>query len=268
MTRLRKVQPMALPATVRAEVTGTKPKLAWVAPTELLVDGTYQRELSPQSVNLIRRIVAEFAWSRIKPPIVVATESGYHVIDGQHTAIAAASMDLKELPVFVVDAPDVLEQAQAFVSHNKNRLSITALDIHKAQVAAGDPMARTVHKVLGEVGVRLRYMSYGTKVEVGDTQCVAHVRRLFKQYGADHGRAVLSTLVKAKCLPIVEPQITAASELIRQKVTPGRLVMAIRIDLEGDLIKARSQATIKGARTWQILMGLWQSRLGPSLPTR
>lgn len=261
MSKLRKIAPMALPATVRAEVKGPRPILVWATPTDLLVDGAYQRDLSPASVSLIRKIVGEFAWSRIKPPVAVDTGAGYHVIDGQHTAIAAASLGIKELPIFVIDAPEVLDRAQAFVSHNKNRLTISALDIHRALVAGGDPLSRSIHKTLSDVGVRMRYMSFGTKTEVGDTQCVALIQRLFKRHGVEHARSVMTSLVRAKCCPIVEPQITAASELIAEKVSPARLSMAIRVDLENDLIRARSQATIKGQRAWQILKGIWEKRL-------
>jgi hypothetical protein len=35
--------------------------------------------------------VANWDWRRFKPPVVARTATGLEVIDGQHTAIAAAS---------------------------------------------------------------------------------------------------------------------------------------------------------------------------------
>ena len=259
---LRKIVPMTFPETVPAEVSGARPKLVWVAPTSLLVDSTYQRDLSPTSVRLIRTIVAEFAWTRIKPPVAVAVGAGYHVIDGQHTAIAAATIRLPELPVFVVDAPEVLERARAFVSHNRNRLAITPLDIHRALVSSGDPFACTVARVCRECGVRLRYVTFGQRVDVGDTQCISHVQRLFKRDGEKQARITLTALVRARCAPIQEPQLLAAAALVRDSaVAPGRLTAAIRIGLDEDLGIARRAAAQQKLRVWRCLADIWLKRL-------
>lgn len=260
---LRKIAPMLLPDTVRAIVDGPKPELHWVAPTELLVDGSYQRELSPQSVRLIRTIVKEFAWTRIKPPVAVRVEKGFHVIDGQHTAIAAASLGLAEIPIFVVAAPQIIERAQAFVSHNRNRLMITALDIHRALVAGGDPLAASVQKACDDLGVRFRYISHSSRAEVGDTQCISRVIGLFRTHGATQARAVLQVLVNAKCAPLTESHITAARQLLAEAIPAKRLIMAIRIGRDDDLIQARARAATDGVRTWQALKTIWEKRLKP-----
>lgn len=262
MSRLRRIVPMTLPETERASVRGPRPVLKWVKPTDLLVDGTYQRDLTSTSVRLIRRIVAEFAWSRIKPPIAVAVNNGFHVIDGQHTAIAAASLGLQALPIFVVDAPETLERSRAFVSHNRNRIAISALDIHRALVAGGDPLARSIDATCAAIGVRMRYIAYGEPVSVGDTQAIDRVQKLFKRFGVAHARSVLTVLVGAKCCPIHEAEITAAHEILTAGASPARLTMAVRVGLGNDLPKARADAMLKNMRAWQCLKVAWQKRMG------
>src|SRR6185437_3072554 len=114
------------------------PMVEWMAPTDLLVDDAYQRGLGPKSVDLIRRIVEHWDWRRFKPPIVAWTEAGFEVIDGQHTAIAAASRpDIAKIPVMVVVATAMTDRAQAFVGHNRDRLNVSPMQLHHAMVAAG-----------------------------------------------------------------------------------------------------------------------------------
>lgn len=258
---LRPVMPMLLPDTIRAPVVGARPELQWVKPTALLIDDTYQRDLRPSSIRVIRTIVSEFAWSRIKPPVAVRVGDGFHVIDGQHTAIAAASLGLKEIPIFVVDAPETAERARAFVSHNRNRLTITALDIHRALVAAKDPLSKSIADVCRDVGVTMRYMSHGQHIDIGDTQAIAHITKLFQRHGVPHARAALTVLVRAKCAPIAEPQISAVSELLRADVSATRLTRAVALDPPGDFVKARSNATLAKRRTWQVLAEIWSKRM-------
>ncbi len=91
MSSLRAIEPMALPGVEPGPIAGDMPRLEWGDPTTLWVDETYQRNISERLVKLIRKIVAEFAWRRFSPPKVVPVDGRRHVLDGQHTAIAAAS---------------------------------------------------------------------------------------------------------------------------------------------------------------------------------
>lgn len=69
---LRPIKPLALPeGMIRQQDLGKKPELIWVAPTALLVDETYQRDLSKRSISLLKKVVENFRWNRMKPPIVV-----------------------------------------------------------------------------------------------------------------------------------------------------------------------------------------------------
>ena len=60
-----------------------------IDPAELSIDASYQRDLSKKSLRLIQTLVKDWDWRRYKIPVVARVDDAWHVIDGQHTAIAA-----------------------------------------------------------------------------------------------------------------------------------------------------------------------------------
>ena len=113
------------------------PMVEWMDPADLLVEGRYQRELSQKSTDLIRKIVEGWDWRRFKPPIIAWTTRGFEIIDGQHTAIAAATHPtIDKIPVLVVEAAQIKDRATAFIGHNRDRLNVTPVQMHRAGVAA------------------------------------------------------------------------------------------------------------------------------------
>lgn len=90
---MRRVQPLESMKSLAGSARNDPPTMLWVKPTELCVDETYQRTLSRKSMSLITKIVQGWDWTHFKPPIVVKDEERdlFFVLDGQHTAIAAAS---------------------------------------------------------------------------------------------------------------------------------------------------------------------------------
>ena len=99
---------------------------------------------------------------------------GLHVIDGQHTAIAAASHPgIETIPVMIVDAPEQVERARAFMGHNRDRVAITTTQLFHAAVAAGDPDAVTVQQICERAGARvLKNPPPNGTYDVGDTVAV------------------------------------------------------------------------------------------------
>lgn len=198
-------------------VPATKnPTFEWVAPETLLVDETYQRDLSRQSVNLIRKIVEGWDWARFKPPVVAQTPDGLEVIDGQHTAIAAATHPLiPTIPVMIVTAADMEARARAFVGHNKDRLTLGAVQIHYADVAAGDDDATTIQQVCERAGVvLLRYPPGNGEWKPGETLALAAIRSLVNRRHAMGARAVLQVLGDARCAPVRADEIKAVDVLL------------------------------------------------------
>lgn len=201
---IRPVAPLALSGLQRAPVSTTVPGIVWRAPSELQVEGAYQRELTPRSLRLIRKIVSEFDWAKFKPPIAVSCGDGLRVIDGQHTAIAAATHGgIEKIPVFVVDGETVAERAQAFVAHNRDRINVSALEIFHAEIAAREPLAFGILKIVYECGGDIpRTLPRRDKCEPGQLVCVGELKKIVREMGQQGLRRVVTVLVKSQQAPI------------------------------------------------------------------
>jgi hypothetical protein len=250
VSALRKISAVAVPADVqRATEFGTKPVLRWVAPTSLLVDATYQRDLGVRSRRLIERLVSGFAWSKMKPPVVVAIGEGYHCVDGQHTAIAAATLRIPEIPVFVIEADTVEKRADSFVAHNRDRVAMTPLDIFKAKLASNDPDAIDVRNVCNRAGVAIKVINPTSKINIGDTASVSTIQRLVKRQGVQKARMVMEALVKGGRAPISAAEIDAteaAMILVRPSTTIDEMAAAIIAVSDHGVLEAKVTAASDG----------------------
>ena len=215
MCALRPIAPLDLAGVTPKLPAGPRPRMIWLRPSALLVDESYQRRLSKESRRLIKRLAADFAWERMKPPVVVeAAANSFHIIDGQHTAIAAASIGLPEIPVFVVAAKAAAARAAAFVGHNTDRLKVSPITIYKALLAAEDPDAMDVANVCRRAGVRIRNFNQASIIAEGDTSAVISIRALIKRRGVSRARAALEVLVKGRRAPISGREILAIEKLM------------------------------------------------------
>lgn len=234
------------------KIPGLKPGLAptpiptfqWINPAQLLVDETYQRALSRKSIDMIERIVTNWDWARFKPPVVADTKTGYEVIDGQHTAIAAAMHPkITEIPVMVIQALEMKDRAGAFVGHNKDRIQLSQVQIHYASVAAGDEDALTVQQVCERAGVELlRYPPGNGEFKIGDTLAVAAIRTLVGKRGALGARIVLQVLSEAHCAPVRSDQIKAVDTLLYEPEYKGLVQPK---DITSEIIKLGAKAELE-----------------------
>lgn len=129
-----------------------------VNPSDLFVDPAYQREISEKGIRQIYRIIETFDWTKFEPPICAYAEQDggtvLKVLDGQHTAIAAASNPhVSSIPVMIVEAQDTIDQAKAFIGQNTERLGVTTLQLHEVALAAADEDAQTLQLVCQRAGV-------------------------------------------------------------------------------------------------------------------
>lgn len=219
----RKVKPVSLTGLTPAAVEDGLPTFEWVDPASLLVDEAYQRTLSERGVQLIRKIITGWDWRRFKPPIVARTDGGLEVIDGQHTATAAASHPgIGKIPVMVVDAADRERRARAFIGQNRDRLSMTAMQLHFAAVASGDDDALTVEQVCARAGVTvLKNMPANGRFKARETVAVAAINTLINKRTAAKARLVLQALANAGCAPISAAQIKAVDCLLHDPEFSG-----------------------------------------------
>ena len=202
---LRAIKPIPLIGLTVKDISSYPPRFDWADPKTLLVEDEYQRRLTKRSITLIRKIAVGFDWLHIKPP-VCARGAGAKlcVVDGQHTAIAAASRGVAKIPVMIVEAPEMARRARAFVAHSTDRLNVTPLRLFASRLAAGD---RCFGRSAGRESCRRQPMPCQPDgqwhVERGrhTKGMVNGVERLVAKFGEEKALRVLKTLVAAKRAP-------------------------------------------------------------------
>lgn len=233
---LRPVEAISLSGLDIGEPENGEPICERVDPKSLFIDPSYQRSIGERGLTQIRRILEGWDRNRFKPPICAYAEHGgetvLKVLDGQHTAIAAASHPgIDMIPVMICEARETSAQAAAFVGQNTQRLNVTPLQLHQAALVAQDEDALTIDQVCTKAGVRV--LQYSVKnFEPGDTVAINAIAKLVDNRGAMKARIILEVLAKAKMAPILAPQIKAVELLLtddeyRHAITPEALTEAI-----------------------------------------
>jgi hypothetical protein len=213
-----------LPSLLPKPTGGKLPALEWVEPGTLFIEDSYQRNLSENSIRLIRRIVAEWSWARMKPPICAkGSDNKLCVIDGQHTAIAAASHGgIKKIPVMIVDAATVKDRAASFMGHNRDRVAMTAPQLFYAAVAADDEVAVAAAEACKKAGVTIRKsMPTGGIWKIGETISPTSILAVAKLKGTPGATRVLKILVEAERAPITALEVKAVAGILFDKAING-----------------------------------------------
>jgi hypothetical protein len=233
---LRRIDPVNVAGLDIGEPLNGEPICERVDPRTLFVDPAYQRDIRERGLRQINQIVEGWDWNKFKPPICAYAEHDgqtvLKVLDGQHTAIAAASHPgITMIPVMIVEARETSSQAAAFVGQNTQRLNVTPLQLHQAALVAQDDDAVTIDQVCRKAGVRV--LQYSVKqFEAGDTVAINAIAKLVDARGAMKARIILEVLAKARMAPILAPQIKAVELLLtddeyRLSITPEALTEAI-----------------------------------------
>lgn len=201
----RPVAAIDLPSSIRPRTdTGRVPEARQVRPADLRVEAAYQRDLSGASIKLIRKIVAGWDWAKFKPPVCAETPEGLFVIDGQHSAIAAASHpEIETIPILVVTAEETAERADAFVAHNRDRLTMSALQVFIAEVAAGSEEAKGVLDAVTRGGGKIpRATPVKGQAKAGEVIAISAIRRMYGAHGAARVTRLVSIAVASGVKPI------------------------------------------------------------------
>lgn len=162
---------------------GPAPMLQWIEIADLRIDDHYQRDLKSGNWATIKRIAAQFSWSRFSPVFVAPIEGGaYAIIDGQHRVHAALACGIERVPCQVVPM-DRKEQAAAFAAVNGLVTRVTAFQVYRAALAAGDEWAVQAHKAAADAGCRLMdsNRSHWTK-KPGEIFGVMTFRKLIQRF--------------------------------------------------------------------------------------
>ena len=230
---VRAIVPLAIPDIEPASL-GDKPVMDWIELSALRINDAYQRSISNRSITSIRKMVRTFDWSRIKALSVVEMGDGtYEVIDGQHTAIAAMTHgDVTSLPC-LISPPKTLEaRAADFVGLNRDRLSMTPMQVFWAEVASKDELAlEVVRGVQLGGGQLLRYPPGHGLFKSGDIVSTGALKKVANEGGPAWVRRVVSIGVNGKLAPIKAPLIRALVLLIWKGEHAGTLSDDRIIDL-------------------------------------
>ena len=195
---MRPVSPLVFPKIKPANLsTQPGPDFDIVDPTSLYIDDAYQRGLNDKSVAAIKRMVENWSWAKFKPPITVKVDGQLHVIDGQHTSIAAATHGgIQVIPVVVIAAPHLTDRADAFVSHATAGLAATPTQVWHAALAAGDKDALRVQRVIGAVGMTLApYPKPPAAYKPGETIALKTIRGIVLKRGDKLAKDVMRAAV-------------------------------------------------------------------------
>lgn len=213
----RQIATLSLTDFEPVPVPTARPEVTWINPRDLLVDEAYQRNLSDRSLALIRRIATAWDWRKFKAPNCAWTADGLEVIDGQHTAIGAACRpDIAEIPVLITEAAEQADRAAAFIGLNRDRVGITATQIHAAAVTAGDAEAVAIEEACASTGITILKNPPGSGFKPRQTMAVAAIGALLKRHGTVASKALLAlrALAAADLAPIQSNHIKAVELLL------------------------------------------------------
>lgn len=178
---------------------GPAPMLQWLDIGLLVVDDGYQRELKAGNWKAIFRIATGFRWSRFSPVFVAPVEGGlYAIIDGQHRVHAARMAGIESVPCQVVHMTRA-EQAAAFAAVNGEVTKVTAWQVFKAALAAGEGWAVDAASAATEAGCQLMTsnVSSWTK-QPKQIYAVSGFRRVLASHGRDSVIAALAAIARAE----------------------------------------------------------------------
>ncbi|MGE3582813.1 MAG: DUF6551 family protein [Hyphomonadaceae bacterium] len=214
---------MLRPIVPLFDVVEGVPKIGPPPPTErirlaqLAVNEEYQRELTPNSRRLIKKMAMEWDWAAFKPPSVIPVGSLYEVIDGQHTAIAAVTNGTIDwLPCLVHAERPLKERAGAFVRLNSDRIALTRAAIFHAQVAAGDANAVGVVNTLKRAQCTLLLTPPATQGDYkpGETMALGTLCAIQKRYGSEYLYRILQCARLGNAVPISANLIKALDHVL------------------------------------------------------
>jgi hypothetical protein len=194
---------MSRPATTRLKInapTGTPPTLEWIVPGDLSIDDSYQRSLATENAQaLIRRIAMFWDWSLCQPINVARRGDGaLKVVDGQYRHAAALLRgDIKALPCVIADYPDRAAEAAAFVALNKERRPLNSVDVWRAQLAAGDELAKQVADLIISAGLTVARHSNYVAWKPRTIYCVPGIIKAYRAHGRHVTSAALVALAEA-----------------------------------------------------------------------
>lgn len=173
---------------------GPMPEQRWIEIALLRVDETYQRPIAGNGERNVRRIFKAFNWTMFAPVVVCPIEGGlYAIVDGQHRTTAALMCGITQVPCLVIQA-DGPAQARAFHAINGSTTAMSPGTLYKARLAAHDPEAVRISKIVEHANVRIHTTNPSwAYLKPRETVSPAFFFALVRKYADDH---LLATALK------------------------------------------------------------------------
>lgn len=196
---------------------GPKSELAWLPVARLAIDGTYQRDISSKrSQNVIRTIALNFSWSRFGVVVCVIDGDRWLLLDGQHRVQAVRQRgDISHVPAVVLKGMTRGEAALHFVGINRDRASMSTLQIHKALLTAGDADACAIDEAVSASGIEiLAYPVKASNIKPLQTLALGALQWVYRTYGGKYLARICTMLAAAypdEAAAIRAPVIRAAA---------------------------------------------------------
>jgi len=147
---------------------------------ELLnIDKYYQRvEIEQKS----KKIGKDFLWIACGALSVSLRDGVYYVIDGQHRLVGALiaaqnNADITTIPCLVFEGLSQEEEAESFITINKNRKAPSGIDTFNAYVASKDQTAVFVKQLFSDLDIKIARTARGAK----QIKCMGFVMRAAKE---------------------------------------------------------------------------------------
>lgn len=179
---------------------GEPPVLEWVNLADLNIDGAYQRGLdSRSSQDLIAGITKNWDW-RLCQPLSVSRrdDDSLWVVDGQHRLVGARGRnDIPRLPCVIVPQATQKDEAETFIKLNKRRRALNSVDVFKASLAAGNPEATEVSRLIADAGLTIAPHSNYTAWKPAMIFCVPGIASAYRRFGSNVTSNALVALQEA-----------------------------------------------------------------------
>lgn len=163
--------------------------------------GGYQRDLDPRGERHVARIVREFDPNLLMLLIVNRRVDGtYWVIDGSHRLRALRQLwrSQAKVDVWLYEGLSREQEAELFVSQQRDRRDVNAVNLAEADLASGKDDAIGAARVLRRHGLSLEteqtYPRYQDGAWINNVVAVPTIRNLYQSAGEEILDQVVATL--------------------------------------------------------------------------
>ena len=150
--------------------------------SDLKVDPSYQRQLTPSGESQIQSIVAHFDERALGSIIVSVRDSSgdKYIIDGHHRVQAARRVGLKYMDAIVMRGLSRSQEAELFLRHNQ-RSAVGVSNKLKARMTMNEPQAMAIKDVCASSGFEL---TPNTSSNPRSVKCIVVLDRIYERSGA------------------------------------------------------------------------------------